>query len=486
MLKRALLLSVLYSATLLGEESTQHIHAEVCEQCGQSLSRAFIGVAKKCRPAVVHIRGEQGRLGNAKSYPFQGGPSSPFEQFQDELFQRFFGYPQQGSKNPSPPSQMSSGSGFIVSSDGYIVTNHHVVKDATRILVEKFDDVEQEFEAVIVGCDPNTDIAVLKIPGENLPFIEFADSDHIEVGQWTIAIGHPFRLRDSVTAGVISATNRGDLQISKLEDFIQTDTSINPGNSGGPLLDLSGKVIGVNTAILSRTGGSIGVGFAVPSNIAKMVFEQIRMNGIVDRAFLGVQIQDLNDDLCAGFRLKKGTAGALIAEVLPESSASVAGLEAGDIVIEFNGDVIKNAKQLNNSLQKLPAGSSCNLKVIRNGKPKKIQLMLGSRTKEISVEGDIIHKLGLVVEQITPENAHQLGVKTDDKGLVITRILPGSLAAAAGLHEGSVIMVVNGQKIASIGDLKKSLESANPKERLVMLMHNRGRASFYSIPHPLS
>lgn len=487
MFKRALLLSVICNtAFLVGEEPKEHQHAELCEKCGQSLSRSFVAVAKKCRPAVVHIRGEHGRGGPSKSYPFQGGPSSPFEQFQEELFHRFFGYPENNSKNQSQvPSQMSTGSGFIVSSDGYIVTNHHVVKDATRILVEKFDEIEQEFEAVVVGCDPNTDIAILKIPGENLPFIEFADSDQIEVGQWTIAIGHPFRLRDSVTAGVISATNRGDLQISQLEDFIQTDTTINPGNSGGPLLDLSGKVIGINTAILSRTGGSIGVGFAVPSNIAKMVFEQIRINGIVDRAFLGVQIQDLNDDLCAGFGLKKGTVGALIAEVLPQSSASQAGLETGDVVIEFNGDTIKNTKQLYNSLGKLASGTSCQLKVIRKGKSKKINLLLGSRAKEVSIEGDIIHKLGVVVEQITPETAHQLGVKTDDKGLVITRILPGSLAATVGLHEKSVIMVVNGQKISSISDLKKAIEGANPKERLVVLVNYRGRANFLSIPHPL-
>ena len=477
--------TLLFLEGAVKEKTTKDLDS--CEHCGQSLSRAFVGVAKKCRPAVVHIRGEHGKENWGRMNPYQESPNNPFEQFQEELFNRFFGGPSQGSRAPQQkPSQMSSGSGFIVSSDGYIVTNHHVVKDATRILVEKYDEIEQEFEAVVVGCDPNTDIAILKIPGENLPFIEFADSDQIDVGQWTLAIGHPFRLRDSVTAGVISATNRGDLKISQLEDFIQTDTSINPGNSGGPLLDLSGKVIGVNTAILSRTGGSIGVGFAVPSNIAKMVFEQIRVNGIVDRGFLGVQIQDLSEDLCSGFHLKKGTSGALIAEVVPDSSASDAGLEAGDIVIEFNGDAIKNSKQLYNSLGKLASGSDCRLKILRNGKPKKIKITLGSKSKEISVEGDIIHRLGLVVEQITPENAHHLGAKTDDKGLVITRILPGSLAAIAGLHEGSVIMVVNGQKISSIGDLKKTIEKANPKERLVILMHHRGRASFYSIPHPLS
>ena len=318
-----------------------------------------------------------------------------------------------------------------------------------------------------------------------MPYLEFANSDDVEVGQWTMAIGHPFRLRDSVTAGVISATHRGDLQISKLEDFIQTDTSINPGNSGGPLLDLSGKVIGVNTAILSRSGGSIGVGFAVPSNIVSMVFDQIRSNGSVDRAFLGVQIQDLNEDLCLGFHLKKGTSGALIADVVSGSSAEKGGLLPGDVVTECNSQVIKSSKQLHNALGKLPSGSSCKFKILRDGKEKTIHVKLGSRMKEVSVEGDIIHKLGINVEEITPENAHKFKVKTDDKGLVVTKVLPGSIAAKAGWSEGGILMVVNGQKVSTIAELKKALENTSSKERLVVLMNIRGRASFYSVPHPM-
>lgn len=458
-----------------------------CEHCGQTLSQAFISVAQKGRPAVVHIRASVGPLNENVPDRFRNEPFNPFEEFQEELFNRFFGVPsgkEKGGRQRMLPE--STGSGFLVSSNGYIVTNHHVVKDATKILVERYDEVEKEFEAQLIGCDPSTDIAILKISGEDLPYLEFGDSDKIQAGQWTMAIGHPFKLRDSVTVGVISATHRGDLQISNLEDFIQTDTPINPGNSGGPLIDLSGKVIGVNTAILSRSGGSISIGFAIPSNMAKMVYEQIKQNGCVDRAFLGVQIQDLTEELVMGFRLKKGTTGALISDVVPDSSASQAGLQPGDIVIEFNKESVKSAKQLYTNLGKLPSGTTCSMKVLRDGKEKKVEITLGSRAKDVSEAGDIIHKMGLIVEQITPENAHKFGMKTEDKGVVITKVLPNSTAAKMGWTAGSVIMVVNGEKISSIADLKKAIEMASPKDRLVVLMNAKGRASFHSIPHPLS
>ncbi len=479
-----MLFGVLAVVGVLGLEAKD---AAACEHCGQSLSQAFINVAKKSRPAVVHIRVEMGNGKGPSGGEFSGG-ANPFEQFQEELFNRFFGF--SGGPAPSKGGQpqnsypVSNGSGFIVSPDGYIVTNYHVIKDGNRILVEKYDEIEQQFEAELVGCDPNTDLAVLKITGEKLAYLEFSDSDKIEVGQWTMAIGHPFKLRDSVSAGVISATHRGDLQISQLEDFIQTDAAINPGHSGGPLVDLSGKVVGVNTAILSRTGGNIGVGFAVPSNIAKMVYLQIKETGSVDRGFLGVQIQDLSDDLCVGFKLKKGTSGALIAEVVPESSAALAGLQAGDIVTDFNGEVIKSSKQLYTSLAKLAAGTKCDMTVLREGKQKKIQILLGSKAKESSTEGDIIHKLGIFIEPITPENAGKYGIKGEEKGVIITKVLPNTQAAVLGWAPGNVIMVVNGQKVFSINDLKKTIESASPKDRLVILMNNKGRATFHSIPHP--
>ncbi len=470
----------LTSSAILSAESQDSL----CPECGKSLSNAFVQVAKNGRPSVVHIRGEMGGQ-SAGNYQEYAAPSNPFEQFQDELFQRFFGAPGADKRSgPRPPQGQSHGSGFIVSSDGYIVTNHHVVKDATRIVVEKYDEVEKEFEAVLVGCDPKTDLAVLKIEATDLPFATFGDSDNLEAGQWTIAIGHPFKLRDTVTAGVISAMHRGDLKISQLEDFIQTDTAINPGSSGGPLFNLDGKVIGVNTAILSRSGGNIGVGFAVPSNVAKMVFEQIKDKGAVDRGFLGVQIQDLSEDLVAGFKLKKGTTGALIAEVVPGSCAEIAGLEAGDVVIEFNGADIKGAKQLYNSIGRIAAGDQCKMKVLRNGKAKMIAIVLGSKSIEIVQEGDVVHRLGVIIEQLTPETAHKYNAKTDEKGVVITRVIPGSVAAMMGWSEGAIILVVNGENVQSVGDVKRIIEKSSVKDRIVFLMHYNGRASFHSVPHP--
>ena len=478
-------MAIICASTVTSSIAAGQKNQDLCPECGNSLSNAFIQVASKGRPAVVHIRGEMGGQ-VAKPYEeYSQAPSSPYEQFQDELFQRFFGSP--GGDRPGAkrgPQGQSHGSGFIVSSDGYIVTNFHVVKDATRVVVEKYGEVEQEFEATVVGCDPKTDLAILKIDAVDLPFTKFADSDNLQVGQWTIAIGHPFKLRDTVTAGVISAMHRGDLQISQLEDFIQTDTAINPGSSGGPLFNLDGEVIGVNTAILSRSGGNIGVGFAVPSNVAKMVFEQIKINGAVDRGFLGVQIQDLSEDLAAGFKMKKGSTGALIAEVVPGSCAEVSGLQSGDVVIEFEGKEIKGAKQLYQSIGKIPAGTICKMKVIRSGKSKMISITLGSKEVEEVQEGDIVHRLGLLVEQITPENAHKFNAKSDDKGVVITRVLPGSIASIMGWTQGSVILVINGEKVSSVGDVKRIIEKANPKDRLVFLMNFNGKASFYSVPHP--
>lgn len=455
-----------------------------------NLADAFVYVAENSRPAVVHIRAETVSQAQRKdNYGGEDSSANPFEDFQEELFHRFFGFPggplRRGPNVHERPPQVNSGSGFIVSSDGYILTNYHVVKDMNKIYVEIFD-VDREFEAQCIGCDPKTDLAVLKIAEKNLPYLSFADSDQLKVGQWSVAIGHPFKLRDTVTHGIISAVHRVDLQISPLEDFIQTDASINPGNSGGPLLDLKGQVIGVNTAILSKTGGNLGVGFAVPSNIALMVYEQIKQNGCVDRGFLGVQIQDLNESLCDGFNVKKSTTGALIAEVIPNSCAEEAGLKRGDIVVSFNEKQIKSAKQLYTNLGKLAPGSLCKLHILRYGKPVNMELVLGSRKKETSEEGDIIHKLGIIVEQLNAENAHKYFVKSDERGVVITEILPSSLASLHGWNTGSIIKVVNGEDVTSITDLKAILQKASPKQNLVFLLSFQGRVGFYSIPHPES
>ncbi len=448
-------------------------------------SQGFVNVAKHCREAVVHIRVETGPS-SYKGHKDLKDPSSqlnPFEQFQEQLFNQFFG--SQGHRSRETPPQISNGSGFIVDPAGYIITNYHVIKDGNTIIVERYGKIEQEYIAELVGYDPHSDLAVLKIEAEDLPSLEFGDSDQIEVGQWTVAIGHPFKLRHSVTAGVISATHRGDLQISKLEDFIQTDTAINPGNSGGPLLSLRGKVIGVNTAILSKGGGSIGVGFAVPSNICKIIYEQIKEKGSFDRAFLGVQIQDLSDDLKEGFKIDKNISGAIITDVVKNSPAAHAGILPGDVVISFNKMPINGATHLQTQVAKLPSGESCNLQIIRDGKEKKITITLGSQNKGvISSSGNVLDKLGISVDEVRADNANKYGLRSTEKGVVITEILPNSTAARLGWKEGSLILVINGTKIESVEHLKELIESSEKDGRLVVLMNHQGRATFQSIPHP--
>lgn len=263
-------------------ETKQEIRKEpTCAHCGKGLSSAFVDVVKKSGPAVVYI--ETKYSSDKKVASEADNQSDPFRQFQDELFDKFFGRSQVPNRREKPPA---TGSGFIVSDDGYIVTNYHVIEGAAEILVEIYEnDGEKEYKAELIGCDPKTDIAVIKIEEKNLPYLKFADSDLIEQGQCIVAIGHPLRLRDSVTTGVISAKHRMNLANNQIEDYIQTDASLNPGSSGGPLLDLNGEVIAVNTAIIPPSHRNMGVGFSVPSNIAKMIYEHVKETGTVNRGF---------------------------------------------------------------------------------------------------------------------------------------------------------------------------------------------------------
>lgn len=448
-----------------------------CAHCGNGLSNAFVNVVKQSREAVVYIETKYSRPSGRER------AIDPYEQFQGDLLEKFFGGSGRPERRRKAPH--GSGTGFIVSSDGYIVTNHHVIKDATEIIVEKYgDDGEKEYKATLVGCDPRTDIAVIKIEEKELPYLEFANSDEIEQGQWIVAIGHPLRLRDSVTAGVVSAKHRMNLQISQLEDFVQTDASLNPGSSGSPLLNLRGEVIAVNTAIIPPSSQNMGVGFSVPSNIAKMVYEHVKITGTVNRGFLGVSLQDLNEDLIEGFGYKKGTKGSLITSVAKDSAGEIAGLCPGDLVVSFNGNNIKNSSTFQMAVGKLPAGEACNLTVLRNNKQVKLKVTLGSSMPEKSEEGDIIHKLGVIVEEITESSAQKYHLKSGENGVVIKEIVEGSLAHRSGWKAGSVIMVVNGDKINNVEDLSKALKKTESGKKLVALLNHKGAALFTSITTP--
>ena len=311
----------------------------------EQTSKAFTEIAKKATPSVVFIKAQ---YNNSQESASSEDSDDPFDFFSDEFFKRFFGQPnQRGPKSQPPTPQISGGSGFIVSEDGYILTNNHVIKEANQITVVMNN--EKEYEAKLIGADPRTDLAIVKIDAKDLPYLTFGNSNQLNIGEWVIAIGNPFALQSSVTVGVVSAKGRQNLRITDLEDFIQTDAAINPGNSGGPLLNIRGEVIGVNTAIISRSGGYMGIGFAIPSNMAKNVVEQIINNGSVNRGYLGVYLQEVDKEMAETFSLEKSE-GALISDITKDSPAEKAGLKQGDIILEYNGKRVKNMSSFRNDI----------------------------------------------------------------------------------------------------------------------------------------
>lgn len=437
-----------------------------------SVSKMFTAVAKQCTPAVVFIRAEgSDEIADNERQQF----SDPFT---DEFFQRFFGSPAKPSKKAP---QTSQGSGFFVSLDGYVMTNAHVVSGASKITVS-FDD-RKELEATLVGADSHTDIAVLKVEGDNFPCLPLGDSDAIEVGEWVVAIGSPFQLQASLTVGVVSAKGRQDLQITDLEDFIQTDAAINPGNSGGPLINLEGEVIGINTAIVSRSGGYMGIGFAIPSNMAKNIMNQIIDKGSVTRGFLGVSLQPVDKDIADAFQLEKAE-GALVSEVVKGSPADKAGIKQGDIIIEYNGLPIKALGAFRNEISLTSPGSTVKLKINRKGKMLTINVPLGMANDSLSVAGACMQKLGIDVENLTPELRKQLGYSKGEEGVVITKVKPGSPAALAGIKPGFLVLAINHKKVSSIEEFDEAAKSPDNKQRVLLLIKHGALTRFYSIKLP--
>src|SRR5438477_6125431 len=299
---------------------------------------------------------------------------TPF--FDDPFFRRFFGSPfddNGGRRQPRTFKERSLGSGVIVTKDGYILTNNHVVDGADEIKVARDKDKKQ-FTAKVVGRDPKTDIAVLKIDARDLPFITFADSDKLEVGDVVLALGKPFGIGQTVTMGIVSATGRGGMGIEDYEDFIQTDAAINPGNSGGALVDAEGRLIGLNTAILSRSGGNQGIGFAIPANLARDVMEGLIKDGHVTRGYLGVMIQDVTPSLAKEFKLKENGAGALVSDVTADSPAEKAGLKSGDVIVEFDGKKVTDSRHLKREVARVHPGQTIPVKVLRDGSNKTLQV----------------------------------------------------------------------------------------------------------------
>ncbi|MHB8901511.1 MAG: DegQ family serine endoprotease [Thermoguttaceae bacterium] len=416
------------------------------------LSQAFQYVAKTLRPSVVSISSVR-HIQAANPRRNRQVPEGLSPYLDDDTLEQFFGL-----RIPEGNfEQRGMGTGVIVSKEGYILTNNHVVAGADEVNVTLSDG--RSLRAEVVGADDKSDVAVLKIESANLVPAPLGDSDAMQVGEWVLAIGSPFGLDQTVTAGIVSAKGRADMGITDYEDFIQTDAAINPGNSGGPLVNLRGEVVGINTAIASRSGGSMGVGFSIPSNMVRMVMNSILEHGSVERGFLGAGIQDLTEDLAASFGYK-GTAGVLIGDVVQGGPAAKAGLQPGDIVVELNGVAMQKAHQLRNAVAGTKPGTRVPLTVVRNGKSLRIDVELGrleTQTAGVQEPGmksqapqEESADLGMTVQTLTPDVARQLGADEQDRGVVITAIEPGSLAARLGLQPGDVILAIGNAPVHDV------------------------------------
>lgn len=436
---------------------------------GKAFSKPFVDLAKKCTPSVVFIRAEGG---SDRGY-------NPNDMFSDEFFRHFFG----GPRRPPGP-QVSQGSGFIVSKEGHIMTNLHVVRGAKKLTVHMQDGSNRQVSATYIGGDPRTDIAIIKIDdsnGNTFPYLELGDSDGLEVGEWVVAIGNPFSLEASVSAGIISAKGRQGLQITDYEDFIQTDAAINPGNSGGPLIDLDMKVIGMNTAIVSQSGGYMGIGFAIPSNILINIKDQLVNNGVVTRGFLGVSLQPIDPDLAEAFG-SDSTQGALIVNVVEGSPAQKAGLQQGDIVMKLNGYPIKNPGQLRNDIVLLPPGTKVDLTINRSGTILNIPVTLGESGANTLVSSTTASKLlGLSVDNLTNENIQQFRFSQDDKGVVIVSVEPGSPADSVGIKAGTLVMAVNHKKVTNVTEFNDALKGVKSGQKVLLLVRLGDMMKFYSL-----
>jgi serine protease Do len=426
-------------------------------------SGSFAQVAEAVGPAVVNIN----------TVIRSGGGRTPVEEFfGDEFFRRFFG------DNPERPQQQRSlGSGVIVDASGIALTNAHVVERATEI--ELVTAEGKKHKAKIVGVDKRTDLAVLRLQGGGpYPAAVLGDSDKLRVGDWVLAIGSPFGLQQTVTAGIISAKGRSIGQ-GPFDDFLQTDAAINPGNSGGPLVNMSGEVVGINSAILSRSGGNVGIGFSIPSNMAKRIYTELVARGKITRGWLGVSIQPLTPELAKSFGLKEPK-GILIADVVKDSPADKAGLVSGDVLMEFDGKKVDAPQDLQKVVAVTAPGKGVPIKVWREKGEKTLEIKVGETpddTAQLEPSAKSKSLLGLETRAITPEIARQLNLRTTE-GVVVARVEEEGPAAEAGLQRGDVIREINRQRIRSAQDYERATQGLKPGDRVTVLLQ-RGQQSLY-------
>lgn len=422
----------------------------------------FVSIAEKISPAVVSILAEKVERRQVVGF------DSPFDDFWD----RFFGLPQDREREYR---SRAGGTGFFISEDGYILTNNHIVENAIKVTVTTLQ--EQEYQAKIIGTDPETDLALLKVEENKHPYAVLGDSEALKVGEWVLAVGNPLGLSHTVTSGIVSAKGRFRLtQDLEYQDFIQTDAAINRGNSGGPLINIDGKVIGINSIIYSPSGGNIGIGFAISSKLAKSVVNQLKEKGRVVRGYLGVSVYEITEDHVKLLDLKNKK-GAMVAEVTPGSPAEEAGLKRYDVITAINGAAIEDGRDLQYKIAEIEPGTKSKLTIIRNGEEETVTVEIGEKpssslTQDTSESGKDI---GLKVREMSPTLARQMGFETE-KGLLITEVKEFSVAESAGLQRGDIIIEINREEVDALDDLDKILKASDPGDPLLMMIRREFRS----------
>lgn len=447
-------------------------------------AQGFTDVAKAVTPAVVNITTVMGEQVSERGHgqeelrdrmeEFFGGPNGPFGP-------RGFRGPQ-GPDEPRGHRGGGQGSGVIVSADGYVLTNNHVIDHASEVTVTLPD--KREFKGTIVGTDPKTDLAVVKIDGKNLPTVAWGDASKLQVGEYVLAVGNPFGLNSTVTLGIVSALGRGRIGITQYEDFIQTDAAINPGNSGGALVNTKGELVGINTAIFSQSGGYQGVGFAVPTSMSKPIYESLIKTGKVVRGYLGIGIQDLNHDLAKSFGITDAK-GALVSEVKEDSPADQGGIKQGDVITSYQNSRVEDAVALQRLVTRTGVGTKVIVQVSRDGHEKELTITIGEQPDTTQVakaepeEKDYAFA-GVAVQDLDRDTAKELGIKGKTQGVVVTKIQPDSGAEKAGLMPGDVIREINRQPVKSVKDFEKASSGIKKGENVLILINRRGASLFLS------
>ncbi len=439
----------------------------------------FVEIAKMVKPAVVNITATRsGKSGD-------GPQSSPFD---DPFFRRFFG--EEFFKRDAPQrerKERGQGSGVIVDPNGLIITNNHVVNKADELRVILSD--KREFKGKLIGTDAKTDVAVVKIETTGLSTIPWADSDQLEVGEFVLAVGSPFGLTQSVTMGIVSAVGRASMGIAEYEDFIQTDAAINPGNSGGALVNVRGELVGINTAIFSQSGGNMGIGFAVPSNLARSMMDQLVKTGKVVRGWLGVSIQDLTPELASQFGITE-TKGVLVSDVMEGSPAKKAGFERADVIVEYDGKPMDSPTHLRNAVAQTPIGKKVPVKVIRDKKPKTLDVAIAEQPKSLAQSGseengESTAPTGVLsdldIRELTEDLAGRYGLKSTERGVIVTRVKPGSAAEEVGVREGDVILEVNRKAVTSLKTYERAVSSLQKDQAVLLLLKRQGRTIYLTL-----